>query len=397
MTRSRVLSISAALLLAAVLAWSFRPSPLLVEVRAVDRGPIEVGFEEEGRTRLKDRWLVAAPVAGTVRRVDLREGDPVEIGQPVAELEPSVAALIDPANRARLLAEAAAARDAVAAAGARVRAAETAAALSRSEARRIGELAARRLVAESTLDAARAAERRDEAALVAARADSASAGHRLASIEALLAEEGRSGGATVLRLPSPATGVVIRRLIEGPSPVAVGTPILEVGDPRELELVVEVLSTQAVALEPGQAARVLRWGGEGELSARVRRIEPGGFTKISALGVEEQRVRVLLDPEGSASGWATLGDGFRVEVAFVTWRRDDALRVPAAALYRSQGDWFVYVDDGGRARSRQVGVGRRGADWAEVLSGLAAGERVVVFPDSRLADGIRLAVVEGDR
>lgn len=397
MTRSRLLLLLVAVLLAAALGWAFRPSPLLVEVRTVDRGPIEIGFEEEGRTRLRDRWLVAAPVAGTVRRVELREGDPVEAGEPVAELEPSVAALIDPANRRRLEAEAAAARDALAAATAHVRAAEAAAAFSASEAKRIDDLAARRLVSPSALDGARAAERRDAAALVAARAESAAAGHRLASIEAVLADEGRSGGATVLPLPSPASGVVIRRLIEGPSPVAIGTPIVEVGDPRELEIVVEVLSTQAVALEPGQQGRVLRWGGEGELSARVRRVEPGGFTKISALGVEEQRVRVILDPEGEDARWATLGDGFRVEVAFVTWRTEDALRVPAAALYRSQGDWFVYLDDAGRARERKIGIGRRGADWAEVLSGLEPGERVVVFPDSRLGDGVRVAAVNADR
>lgn len=396
-TRNRLVILSAAVLLVLALAWAFRPSPLVVEVREVSRGPIEIGFEEEGRTRLVDRWLVSAPVAGTLRRVTLREGDAVQAGQVVAELEPSVAALIDPANRGRLEAEVAAARDAVAAAAAHIRAAEAAVALSRSEARRIGELAARRLVSASALDGARAAERRDEATLVAARAESAAAGHRLASIQALLADEGRAGGATVLPLPSPASGVVIRRLIEGPSPVATGTPIVEVGDPRVLEVVVEVLSTQAVAIQPGQPARVLRWGGEGELSARVRRVEPGGFTKISALGVEEQRVRVILDPDGGPERWAALGDGFRVEVAFVTWRDEDVLRVPSAALFRTQGEWFVYVEEEARAGLRQVAIGRRGADWAEVASGLAAGERVVMFPDTRLADGVRLAVVDGDR
>jgi len=397
MTRTQLLLLIAAVLLTAALAWAFRPSPLLVEVRTVDRGPIEIGFEEEGRTRLRDRWLVAAPVTGTVRRVELREGDPVETGNPVAELEPSVAALIDPANRARLEAEAAAARDALAAADARVRAAEAAANLSASEAKRIGDLAAQRLVSASALDAARAAERRDAAALLAARAEAAAARHRLASIEAVLVGEGRSGGAVVLPVLAPASGVVIRRLIEGPAPVATGTPILEIGDPRQIEIVVEVLSTQAVALAPGQPARVLRWGGEGELSARVRRIEPGGFTKISALGVEEQRVRVILDPEGEDARWASLGDGYRVEVAFVTWRTADALRVPTAALYRRQGDWFVYLNDAGRARERKVEIGRRGTDWAEVLSGLEPGERVIVFPDARLAEGVRVAAVNADR
>lgn len=397
MTRSRLLLAAAVVLVVLALAWAFRPSPLLVEVRVVDRGPIELGFEEEGRTQLRERWLVAAPVAGTVRRVERREGDPVEAGEPVAELEPSVAALIDPANRARLVAEAAAARQAVAAATARVRAAETAAATSRADARRVQELAERRMVARSVLDAAVAADGRDQAALAAARAESAAARHRLDAIEALLNDQGRGGGGTVLPLPAPVSGVVTRRLVEGPAPVSIGTPIVEIGDPRRLEIVVEVLSTQAVAIMPGQPARILRWGGEGELAARVRRVEPSGFTKVSALGVEEQRVRVLLDPDGDDERWAALGDGFRVEVAFVTWRADDVVRVPASALFRRQGDWFVYLDDGGRARVRQVEIGKRGVDWAEVRSGLAPGDRVVVFPDSRLVDGARLAVVESGR
>lgn len=395
MTRKRLILLAAILLLASVMAWALRPAPLLVEARAVDRGPIEIGFVEEGRTQLRERWLVAAPVAGTVRRVALREGDPVVAGQAVAELDPAVAALLDPANRARLVAEAAAAGDAVLAAEARVRAAVAAAALSRADATRFGELAERRLVSASAIDTARAAERRDEAALSAARAESAAAGHRLRSIEAVLEDQGRSGGETPLELPAPASGVVIRRLIEGPSPVAIGTPIVEIGDPGALEVVVEVLSTQAVAIAAGQPARVLRWGGEGELEARVRRVEPGGFTKISALGVEEQRVRVILDPVDGEGRWSALGDGYRVEVAFVTWQRADVVRVPSAALYRSQGEWRVYLDDSGRARSRVVAIGQRGTDWAELESGLEVGESVVLFPDARLFDGARLVVTAG--
>lgn len=394
MTRKRLLLVAAILLLILVMAWALRPSPLLVEAKAVDRGPIEIGFVEEGRTQLRERWLVAAPVAGTVRRVVLREGDPVEAGQPVAELEPSVAALLDPANRARLVAEAAAAADAVVAAEARVLAAEAAAALSRADARRFAELAERRLVSASAIDMARAAERRDEAALSAARAESAAAGHRLRSIEAVLKDQGR-GGETLLALPAPTKGVVIRRLIEGPSPVAIGTPIIEIGDPGALEVVVEVLSTQAVAIAAGQSARVIRWGGDGELQASVRRVEPGGFTKISALGVEEQRVRVILDPVDDAGRWSALGDGYRVEVAFVTWQRAEVVRVPSAALYRSQGKWLVYIDDAGRARSRVVTIGQRGTDWTELESGLEVGERVVLFPDARLIDGARLAAKAG--
>jgi HlyD family secretion protein len=393
MTRRGLVLAAAAVLVLIALAWAFRPSPLLVEVREVSRGPIEIGFEEEGRTRLVERWLVSAPVAGTLRRVSLREGDPVTAGQTVAEIEPATAALLDPATRSRLAAELAAAHEITRAAESQRRAIEAAAALSRSEASRVAGLHERRLVADSAVEAARAAEARDAAALRAASAELLAARHRARALEAVLADQGLGGGPKVVAIPSPVDGVVVRRLIESASPVSPGTAVIEIGDPRRLEIVVEVLSTQAVSVEAGQPARILRWGGEGELRARVRRVEPGGFTKVSALGVEEQRVRVILDPEGDGVHWSRLADGFRVEVAFVTWRRDDALRVPAAALFRRQGDWYVYVDERGRARERAVGVGRRGPEHAEVLSGLEAGERVVVFPDARLREGVRLAVV----
>jgi HlyD family secretion protein len=395
MNRKRLVLLAVALAVLAALAWAFRPSPVLVEVREVTQGPIEIGFEEEARTRLVDRWMIAAPVAGTLRRVALREGDPVAEGETLAEIEPATAALLDPASRARLAAELAATREAMRAAEAQRRAAEAAATLSRDEARRVDGLHARRLVADSLRDAARAAEVRDAAMLRAADAELASARHRVLALEAVLADEGRGGGPRVVPLAAPIDGVVIRRLLESATPVAPGPPVIEIGDPRRLEIVAEVLSTQAVGVEPGQSARILRWGGEGELRARVRRVEPGGFTKISALGVEEQRVRVILDPDGDPDRWSKLGDGFRVEVAFVTWRRDDALRVPAAALFRRQGEWFVFVEDSGRARERRVAIGRRGSDFAEVQAGLAVGERVVVFPDERLHDGVRLALAGG--
>jgi HlyD family secretion protein len=392
MTRTRILIFAAVLLVGLVLVWAFRPSALLVEVQAIDRGPIVIGFEEEGRTQLRERWQVTAPVAGELRRVTLREGDTVSAGEPVAELLPAAAALVDPANRKRLQAEGAAARDAATAAAARARAAEAAAELSRTEATRIIELGQRRLVSASAIDVAKAAEQRDQATLASARAESAAAEHRLRSIESMLEDEGRGGSGTVLALPAPVSGLVIRRLVEGPAPVAVGAPILEIGDPGQLELVVEVLSTQAVSVKPGMPARVLRWGGDGELRALVRRVEPGGFTKISALGVEEQRVRVILDPDGEPERWAALGDGYRIEVGFVTWQRDDVLRVPASALYRDDDGWSVFVAANNRARARTVTIGRRGADWAELEAGLAVGENVVLFPDSRLSDGARLAV-----
>ncbi|MCE3004912.1 MAG: HlyD family efflux transporter periplasmic adaptor subunit, partial [Xanthomonadaceae bacterium] len=230
--------------------------------------------------------------------------------------------------------------------------------------------------------------------LAAARADEAAARQRGLAAQAALGEEGRAGGGTALPLLAPVAGVVVRRHLESAVPVAAGTAVLELGDPRALEVEVEALSTDAVRLRAGQAARILRWGGEGALDARVQRVEPGGFTKVSALGVEEQRVRVILDFDAPAERWAALGDGYRVEVEFIAWQGEDVLQVPAPALFRLDGRWHVYVDDDGRARARAVEIGERSAEAAQVLSGLAAGERVVVYPDERIADGVRVMPID---
>lgn len=396
MSRKTLAGLLAAVVIALGLYWGFRPAPLVVDIQPVTRGPLVLSFQEEGRTRLRDRYAIASPVAGTLRRIALREGDAVAAGQVVAEVEPASAALLDPASRARLLAEGDAAASAERAARAMVSAAVAAEALARRERERLQGMQASGAVSAAQLDAAVRGAERAAAELAAARAELSAAGQRRVAVRAVLGEEGRAGGRAALPLVSPIDGVVVRRFLESAVPVAAGTPLLEVGDPRALEVEVEALSTDAVRVAAGQPARILRWGGEGELEARVQRVEPGGFTKVSALGVEEQRVRIILDLVTPHERWASLGDGFRVEAELVQWRGDDVLQVPAPALFRQQERWMVYVDVGGAARLREVKVGARNGIAAEILDGLAAGERVVVFPDDRVADGVRIVPVQAD-
>ena len=393
LSRKTWAGIGIAAVVVAGLAIGFREPARVVDIREVRRAPLVVSFQEEGRTRLKERFAVAAPVGGTLRRVGLREGDPVRAGQVLAEIDPASAALLDPASRARLRAEADAASAAVRAAQGRMAAASAAERQARRERERLEGMVASGAVSPNALDMAVATAARAAAELDAARAEEAAARQRELAVRGVLGEEGRSGGGVALPLVSPIDGVVLRRHIESAVPVAAGSVVLEVGDPRALEIEVEALSTDAVRVRAGQSARVLRWGGEGALSARVQRVEPGGFTKVSALGVEEQRVRVILDFDEPPDRWSVLGDGFRVEVEFITWQADDVLQVPAPALFRLDGRWMVYVDDGGRARPRAVEVGERNADAAQVLSGLEAGERVVAYPDERIAEGVRLQAV----
>jgi HlyD family secretion protein len=395
-SRKQWTGIGIGVLVLAGLALGFRAPVLVVDIRPVLRAPLAVTFQEEGRTRLQHRYVVAAPVAGTLRRVALREGDAVRAGEVVAQIDPASAALLDPASRARLRAESDAAAAAVRAAQGRVAAAASAERQARREHERLQGMQDSGAVSPNQMDAAAGAATRAAAELAAARADEAAARQRGLAALAALGEEGRAGGGSALPLVAPVDGVVVRRHLESAVPVAAGAPVLELGDPRALELEVEALSGDAVRLRPGQPARVLRWGGEGALAARVQRIEPGGFTKVSALGVEEQRVRVILDFDEPAERRAALGDGYRVEVEFIAWQADDVLQVPAPALFRLDGRWHVYVEDDGRARMRAVEIGERSAEAAQVLSGLEAGERVVAYPDERIVEGVRVRPVAPD-
>jgi HlyD family secretion protein len=384
-------AVPAAIVLA--LVWGFASPARSMKLAAVVRAPYVESFEEEGRTRLRERYLIASPVIGVVQRIALEPGDPVRVGQVLATVMPSVSVLLDPGRRAQAQAELRAAVAASEAARQRLREAQATRALADSEHLRLRDLAARGAVSDSALDAAAAQAAQARAGERAAQAERMAAQQREAATQALLAQEGKGGGESIA-LQSPIDGVIIRRYVESSVPVVSGQPLLELGNPAQIEIEVEALSTDAVKLRPGMAAKVLRWGGEGELPAQVTRIEPGGFTKVSALGVEEQRTRVIVQFVGEPGQWAALGDAFRVEVEFVLRADDAALVVPASAVFRQGNGWAVYAVDDGRARLRDIAVTGFGARQVEVASGLKVGDTVVVFPDDQLHDGARVRAVK---
>ncbi|MFC5435348.1 efflux RND transporter periplasmic adaptor subunit [Rhodanobacter umsongensis] len=387
--RHWIIAAAATVAVAAVAWWALQAAPRTLEVAQVTRGPLVQRFEEEGRTELPRRWVLSAPIAGTLRRIDLLQGDPVKAGQVVGAIEPPQGSLLDPANRDRLLAEEQAAQAAMQAAQQRLAAAQADARLASRDVGRMRTLGASGVVSVAALDEAEARVARAQAAAAAALAEQRAAGQQRAALAALLQGQGHSGGQQI-ELRAPIDGVVLHRYQQSAMPVQAGQPLLEFGDLGQLQVMVQALSQQAIALRPGSLARILRWGGEGALPARVTRIEPGGFTKVSALGVEEQRTQVWLDITAPRAQWAQLGDGYRVEVEFELARRPDVLQVPSSALFRDGRRWAVYRVDGGRARLTEVTPGMQGDGSTEILSGLRQGERVIAYPDDRLADGLRV-------
>lgn len=383
-----------ALLVAAVAAMALWPAPVLVDVMPSTRGPLSVTVDDEGETRVRHRYVVSAPLSGRVLRLELEPGDPVARGQTVvARLRADAPALIDERTRAEAEAAVATARAALGRAEADLRRATAAVELARSDLRRQRELSASQLTtsqaveaAESTARVAGEGVRSAEFAVAAARSQFDQAGARLM---APTLEAGRR----VLTLTAPADGVVLKRVRESESAVLAGEPLIEIGNPAtDLEIVSDLLSTDAVRVKPGARVRVEQWGGDGTLAATVRRVEPSGFTKISALGVEEQRVNVVMDFNDPAGAWAALGDGYRVEVRIVIWEAADVVKVPTSALVREGDTWAVFVVDGDRIRKTAVVVGQRNSEEAEIRSGLDAGRPVVVHPSDRVSDGVLVEV-----
>lgn len=365
-----------------LLAFTMRPTALTVESAAVTRGPMRVTVDEEGQTRVRDRWVVSAPVTGRLERVSLEVGDAVSRGQVVARMEP---AALDPRTRAEAEAAARAAAAALDQARSAIAPARTALAQARREAARARALADAGAVSPRDVELAAQAEQDAAASLDAATARAAQLAAELQRARAALTDPGSGPAVAVL---APAAGRVLQLLEEQQRVVPVGTSIMEIGDPGDIEIVVDLRSDDAVQVEPGAPMLLDGWGGEESISAVVDRVEPGAFTKVSALGVEEQRVNVIGRLTRVPPG---LGDRYRVGVRIVLWERPDVLRVPAGALFRDATGWGVYVVEDGHARRRAVTLGHQSADWAEVLQGLAGGEVVVLHPSDRLSDGARVS------
>ncbi|MDO4776602.1 MAG: efflux RND transporter periplasmic adaptor subunit [Cardiobacteriaceae bacterium] len=364
---------------------AIRERPIFVTTARAQTTTLQQTFSEEGKTRVKARYQIAAPVAGTLRRITLQPGDSVAAGQTVAEIEPATAALLDARSRERGEAELRAAEAAQQAAEERIHAAQSAQTLARKEQHRLQSLVKAKAASRQQLDHAQAQLENADAQLAAARAEVQMAKARVEAAQAQLnTQPGRQK--TVIHVKAPAAGLLLRRHLESETPVSPGQPLMETGDPGELELEADILSDDAVRLAPGTPARVLHWGGEA-LAATVSRIEPGGFTKVSALGVEEQRTRVLLDLASPREQWQTLGDAYRVDIEFITASKENALAIPASALFRDANGWAVWRIEEGRARRTPVETGLRAATQVEITSGLAEGDSVILQPDDMLRDG----------
>lgn len=382
--RRRIVWGIGALLLVLLLALAFRPTPVAVETATVTRGPMEVTIDADGVTRVVDRYQIAAPVTGMLLRLQAREGDAVRDGQVLARIEPVP---LDPAAETR-------ARSAVAVAEARLAEASERAIQAETIADQLARAAQRtRLLAEEGAVSVEARERADVEAENAAR-ELAAAGTRVtaargdvAAARAALGDLDDGGDAA--DVVAPADGRVLRIHQRSDRVIPAGTPLLDVGDARALEVVVDVLSTDAVRISEGMPLRIENWGGDVALAGQVRHVEPSAFTRVSTLGVEEQRVNVI----GEVSEVPpALGDGFRVEARIVIWSADDVQRVPSTALFREGDGWRVFIVDGDRARRRDVRIGQRAVVNTEVLDGLSEGERVVLFPPDDLEDGDRVSV-----
>lgn len=379
-------------LAAAVLAGlllALRPDPVEVEVATVLRGPLRVTEDGTGRTRVRERYEVAAPVAGHLERIALREGDPVRAGDVVARLQAVRPTPLDARTRAELAARVEAARAAQGEAAAAAERARLAAEQAGRDLSRARELAAGGSMSAADVEAAELTRRaRNEEATMAAAGVRRAAGDAEAARAALAGASARTGERVPLR--APAAGRVLRVLRESEGPVAAGTPILQLGDPALLEAEIDLLTVQAVRVRPGARVDLVGWGGDGALAGRLRSVDPAAFTKVSALGVEEQRVHAVVVPDGP--GWERLGDGWSVEGRIVVSERPDALKVRASALFRQGDRWESFAVEDGRARLRQVEVAEsNGADVA-IAAGLGEGARVVVHPPDRLADGVRVKV-----
>lgn len=392
-TRRRILIITVATVVIIGVIYGFLPKPVSVDVAQASRAPMTVTIEEEGKTRVRDRFVISSPVTGFMRRILLKVGDIVNKGQQVAVIEPLQSSVLDPRSRAEAEAAATVAQSAINTAEERERAAEADAAYGRKNLERQRELHALGYVARDVLEQAEAAAKKTAANHFAAVAAVKTARLEHSRARAALGHSAADRAADRHRtvvISTPVPGRVLKLQRESEGVVNAGDPLIDVGDPNRIEVKVEVLSADAVAIKPGTTVLFERWGGNTPLSGVVRVVEPAAFTKISSLGVEEQRVLVIADITSVPEEMQRLGDGYRVEARFVIWEQKDVLQVPVSALFRKGDGWAVFANVAGRARLKQVTIGHRNGMTAEVLSGIAEGEKVIIHPDDTVRDGVRI-------
>lgn len=389
--RTRAIVIGAALAVLLLAAWLAWPNPIPADLATVKKSAMEVTVDDDAKTRVRRIYTVSAPLAAKVLRTPLEAGDEVIADQTVvAILQPSTPSFHDARTHEELRSGLAAAESAVTLADAERRRIEAALAYSRSELQRAQALATKGVISPKTLDKSTFDVATNEAALASAKAqlevrrfERSSFAARVQNPSGITAQ---TDAACCIQIRAPVTGRVLKRIQESEAVVPAGAPLIEIGNPRDLEVVADLLSTDAVQIKPGFAVRIDGWGGS-PVQGRVKRVEPAGFLKVSALGIEEQRVRTTIDLVDPPAVWSSLGHDYRVTVHIVTWSTTAALTVPVGALFRDSERWAVFSVVNGRARTTPIQIGHRNSQVAEVISGLSEGDQVVLHPSDRISDG----------
>ena len=371
--------------------YAFLPQPHRVETAHITRAPLAVTLIEEGHTRVAERYVISAPINAYAQRLELDVGDIVQEDQALVMLEPTRSSVLDPRSHLQAHARVNAAQAALEAAQQHQNARQAEADLADLNYLRIKELCQRQCASREEEDQAEAQARSAKANYQAAQAATEVARHELEIAQATLDESIAEDHDRRIAIRSPVDGRVLKLHHESEGSVTTGTPLLEIGDPRNLEISVDVLSADAVRLFPGMKVEINRWGGDHPLQGQVRLIEPSGFTKVSALGVEEQRVNAIIDITSEASSWQTLGDGFRVEAHFFLWEKPAVLQVPTAALFRDDKQWAVFKIVDERIQKNYVEIGQRNGLAAEVISGLDETATVIIYPERILKFGDRVS------
>lgn len=391
----RLMLLAGGLLVVAMIVMAFMPQPVRVDIEEAARGQLEVAVRDDGMTRLRERYVVSTPIAGRLQRIEFDVGDAVIGGETVlARMEPTSPDLLDPR-------EVALTRARVKAAEGRLRRAETDVSRARAaldqaevELERQKSLTRQGATTDAQLEEAQLMFRTRSEELKASQFAEEIAEYELEQEKAALLHVSRENpselGSFEFELTSPITGRVLRVVQESSAVLQPGAPLLELGDPNDLEIVVDVLSADAVRIQPGQRVELVHWGGDTSLPGVVRLVEPSGFTKISPLGVEEQRVNVIIDFAEKPSTAAMLGDGYRVEARIIVWSGDDVLSVPTGALFRQGTDWAVFIVDEGVAKVRTVKVGQNNGLRAQILSGIEPGEKVILHPSDQITEGVQV-------
>lgn len=377
-----------ALFIVLLIIWGFLPSAIPVSVEEARIAPLEVTIEEEGKTRVIDRYTVSAPVTGYVLRLEHEVGDSLRAGQELFRIQP-VPDLIGARQREVAEAQLEAARTRLMQAREQLALANEERKLADTDYRRLQNLYDDGIGSRQMLDNAELAAKRAATQQASAEFAVKVAEHEIRAAESALQAFQSGGGQERISITAPVDGRLLKIHHKSEGTVQAGTPILEIGDPQSLELRIDLLSTDAVKLIAGTPVRIKRWGSEQVLEGLVKTIEPSGYTRISALGVEEQRVPVIVEITSPYEQWRVLGDGFRVVAEFITWQGDEVLQVPSSSLFRTgDSEWALFVVEGGESKLRTVEIGRQSGLYTQIVSGLDSGEAVITHPDERIEDGV---------